>query len=151
MILVHHQKPSRRALQGFWWYPLMRLVSKSLLLFLSILLGLNAQGSEQDHAFSDTDTVKKAPGGSAKLTRYRLANGRVIAFGPEIIVRLAPFASAQALKRRWKPRTIEPLSKQIYLLTFKAGSDIPSLCDTLAADPMILYAQPNIHSKKQLR
>lgn len=128
----------------------MRFALKTLL-FISAVLCLNAQEVQQGYALSASDTARKTEQGKDALTRYRLANGRVIAFGPEIIIRLDTSVSLEAVKQRWMPLRIEPLSKQLYLLTFKTGSDIPALCEALAADPMIVYAQPNIHSRKQLR
>lgn len=120
-------------------------------LCISAVICLNAEEVQHLHALSDSITERAAEQGKSALTRYRLANGRIIASGPEIIIRLDTPASLEAVRQQWMPLRIEPLSKQLYLLTFKTGSDIPALCEALAADPMIVYAHPNIHSEKQLR
>lgn len=121
---------------------------------LAIVLSLPVITAAETLHMLGGNTVTLTPMPSAKtdgMRHYRMPNGRAVAFGPELLVKVTDEANISALARDAGVLHLERLSRRLYLFRLDDRVDPLVLAKHLRERTDVRFAHPNFRAEKQLR
>ena len=121
---------------------------------LSVLYVTNGRADSAEHftAYGKPLYLKASPVAAKDgLSHFTTPAGQTIGIGNEIIVKLSSEAKSAVIAAQTGALQIEALSKSLYLLRYDKDRDILEILAKLKGESGIIFAQPNIHSRKQRR